>query len=183
MRVLCGVAALVVALAVSAAPAPAREQTDEYRVKAAFLLHFARLVTWPAQAFGDAPDSSLTIGVFAEDPFDGTLRELAEGETVDGRALRVREVPSVAQARRCQMLFVPASHADRVEELRSGLEGAPVLMVGESDGFAARGGSINFYLEEDRIRFEVNREAAERSGLRLSSRLLRLARLVSSEGL
>ena len=174
-------AAIFVAAAALAAPAHVLAEPDagEYAVKAAFLLHFAKLVTWPDAAL--AADAPLTIGVFVADPFDGALRAVAAGARAHGRELRVRAVPSVAQARQCQILFVPATHAGRLDELRNGLADAPVLMVGESEGFANDGGAINFYLEGGRIRFEVNRVDAERAGLRLSSRLLRLARLVEPE--
>lgn len=165
---------LIVALV---APSPAPAATGEYEVKAAFLLHFAKLVEWPDSALraGDA----ITIGVFVDDPFEGRLSAAIKGESAAGRPLRAARVHSIEGARRCQLLFIPASQSGRIEELRSRLGRAPVLVVGETDGFAARGGAINLYEEGGRIRFEVNRRAATRSGLKLSSRLLRLARLVS----
>lgn len=83
--------------------------------------------------------------------------------------------------RGAHLVFVPADQAGALDDLERTVEDAPVLLVGESEGFAARGGVINLYTEDGRIRFEINRKAAERRGLRLSSRLLRLARLVAEQ--
>jgi hypothetical protein len=167
----------LVALGLLTTPVSGGEHTTEYELKAAFLLNFARLVEWPSAAFPDAA-APLTIGIFGGDPFDGSLRSMVNGERVQGRLLRVRRVDSVSDARTCQLLFLPVDQSERLRALRRELGEAAVLLVGETQGFARRGGSINFYPESGRIRFEVNRRAAERAGLRLSSRLLRLARLV-----
>jgi hypothetical protein len=159
------------------AGAPAARAAGEYEVKAAFLLNFARLIEWPGDAFG-APDAPLCIAVWGSDPFGGALDTLVKEEDVAGRPIRTRRVSSAAEARACQILFVPAGHTDAFRDVRGELAGSPTVVVGEQNGFASGTGAIGFYEEEGRIRFEVNRRIAEDSGVKLSSRLLRLARLV-----
>lgn len=149
----------------------------EYEVKAAFLLNFVRLVAWPPSAFPDA-EIPYTLGVLADDPFDGALEAVLEGARVDGRPLRAKRIDGPQQAGSCHLVFVPASQTRRLPALRRALAGSPVLVVAEGEGLARRGAAISFYREEGRIRFEVNREAARRVSLEPSSRLLRLARLV-----
>jgi hypothetical protein len=165
------------ALAALLALAPAAHATGEYEVKAAFLLNFARLIEWPGSAFG-APDAPLCIAVWGSDPFGGALDTLVKEENVAGRPIRTRRVSSTAEARGCQLLFVPAGQTAAFEGVRGELAGSPLVVVGEQNGFAEHTGAIGFYEEEGRIRFEVNRRLAEGAGVKLSSRLLRLARLV-----
>ncbi len=166
-------------LGLAALPASANP-AREYEVKAAFLLNFARLVHWPDTAF-TAPDMPIRVVCFARNPFAGALEAILAQETVQGRAFRVETTQRLADVRGAHLVFVPADQAGALDDLERTVEDAPVLLVGESEGFAARGGVINLYTEDGRIRFEINRKAAERRGLRLSSRLLRLARLVAEQ--
>jgi hypothetical protein len=145
----------------------------EYQVKAAFLLNFAKFVEWPANAFA-APDAPITICILGDDPFGGVLDQIVEGESIDGRKIAVRRMkrPSASQA--CQILFVSKSEkAFSTSELGPG-----VLTVGEGEGFLAHGGVIAFVIEDRRVRFDVGKSAAEKAGLKLSSKLLRVARSV-----
>jgi hypothetical protein len=164
------------ALAALLAAAPARA-TGEYEVKAAFLLNFARLIEWPGSAFG-GPDTPMCIAVWGSDPFGGALDALVKEENVSGRPIQTRRVASAGEARGCQILFVPAGQTAAFQGARAELAGIPLVVVGEQDGFAESVGAIGFYEEGGRIRFEVNRRLAEGAGVKLSSRLLRLARLV-----
>ena len=152
----------------------------EYELKAAFLLNFVRLVEWPSSAFADGK-APYVIGVFSDDPFEGALDSVLDGERASGRSVRVRRLRVPGEAPGCHLVFVPASQAGHFASLRSVLADSPVLLVAESEDFARRGAVINLFREEGRIRFEVNRSAARRAGLKLSSRLLRLARLVEED--
>jgi hypothetical protein len=168
---------LALALLLATAPARTAAATGEYEVKAAFLLNFARLIEWPDASFA-GPDSPLCIALWGADPFAGSLDALVKSENVSGRPIRTRRVASPAEARGCQLLFVPASQTATFRSVQGELAATPVVVVGEQAGFASDGGAIGFYEEEGRIRFEVNRRIAEGSGAKLSSRLLRLARIV-----
>jgi hypothetical protein len=171
----CGaLAALSAAAAASAfAQEPADATVFEYRVKAAFLLNFAKLTEWPASSF-DTPDSPVGICVLGDNPFDGALDDAFENETAQGRPLEARTIRTAADLTGCHILFVPrARTAAAAARLRSRLG---VVTVGETERFLERGGCINFIVESGRVRFEVSQEAADRQGVRFSSHLLRLAR-------
>jgi hypothetical protein len=153
------------------------EGLSEYEVKAAFLFNFTRFVEWPPDAF-PTDTTPIVIGLFHSDPFGAALRRVVDGQTVRGRAVEIRVVKSYDEVRACHMVFVSAGEERRIPDLlRSGAVGR-VLVVGESAGFAQAGGMMNFVMDGSRVRFEVNLRAATRAGLKLSSRLLSMARLV-----
>ncbi|MEA2562452.1 MAG: hypothetical protein QOH06_3956 [Acidobacteriota bacterium] len=154
--------------------APLRAQAPEYDLKAAFLFNFAKFVEWPAGAFaGDR--APLTICVYGEDPFGATLDEVVRDERVGERSLLVQRPDSVNDLRECHVLFVSRSEKDRLGDVMAEVKGKPVLTVADMDGFLRAGGIINFVLEGSKVRFLIDQEAAGRSGLQISSKLMRLA--------
>jgi hypothetical protein len=159
----------------------AAAQYGEYDVKAEFLVRFIQYVEWPRDV-EPGSGSAVTIGVFGRDPFRGTLARSTQGKDFGGRSVFVRLVRSAAEAEECDVLFVPAGEESRSETLVRALAGKPVLIVTESPGMAARGSMINFYLESNRVRFEINHDAARAVRLTISSRLLNLARIVRTAG-
>jgi len=165
-------------LGVAGLPGVARAQVTapEYDVKAAFLFNFTKFVEWPSAAFTDE-HSSLRICILGEDPFGKTLRLLAEGE-VAGRRLTLLHLDKLNNLEACHVLYISRSEADRLPQVLAGLRNAPVLTVGDAKGFIDQGGMINFVLEGSKVRFDVNQEAAERAGIKISSRLLALAKHV-----
>lgn len=154
---------------------------SEYQVKAAFLLNFARFVDWPDGSAAGTHDS-MSLCVVGDDPFRGILDETVKGKTVNGRDLVVERFKRGDDARDCQIVFISASESRRLNPILESLKGASVLTVGETDGFAQRGGIINFVLEDNRVHFEINVEAAERARLKISSKLLSLAKIIKGEG-
>jgi len=157
--------------------AQAQSATDEYHVKAAFLFHFVQLVEWPADSLGSGT-SPVTLCIIGEDPFQGDLDATLAGKTVGSRALRVRHLKPAENFQGCQVLFVGGHDTARLGRLLLELKGNPILIVGESDGFVQQGGMIGFCLVDNKVRFEINLEAAERAKLKISSRLLLLAKTV-----
>ncbi|MGA9356433.1 MAG: YfiR family protein [Terriglobales bacterium] len=151
--------------------------TGEYQVKAAFLYNFAKFVEWPAGRFADG-SAPLRICVLGQDPFGEDLRNVASDKVVNGHKLLVDQVADVAAARSCHILFVASSKKADMKQILESLRGADVLTVGDTKGFAKLGGMINFVLEDNRVRFEVNKTAAEQTGMKISSKLLSLAVLV-----
>jgi hypothetical protein len=150
----------------------------EYAIKAAYLYQFGRYVQWPATAFADS-QSPLVIGILGQAPFGDTLEEIARTKRVEGRPIVIRQYASLAEYKPCHILFVtasagPAQTAAAIEMAKK----AHVLLVGEEPGFIQQGGVANFYLEENRIRFEINTEAAQQEQLKISSKLLSLAKIV-----
>jgi YfiR/HmsC-like len=169
-------ALLGLALLLAALPAAVRAQVaaSEYDVKAAFLFNFTKFVEWPGSAFSD-DRGALQLCVFGGNPFGKSLEAVA-GEEVGGHRLGVRRVEDTGKLAGCHVLFIdPAESSDRTSQVLSSVRGEPVLTVGDNRGFLDRGGIINFVLEGTKVRFEINQEAAERAGLKISSKLLRLA--------
>jgi hypothetical protein len=146
----------------------------EYDVKAAFIHNIAQFVEWPA----DAPSSgSAKLCLLGEDPFEGALDKL-QGKQV-GR-LRWEIVPANAQTnlKACRVLFVAASESGNLGSILKRIGNQPVLTMGDSEGYAKQGVMVNFYMEANKVRFEINRQAAAWARLGLSSQLLKLARIV-----
>lgn len=170
-------AAIAVAVVMAAAAAPARgAPSREYQLKAAFLYNFVQFVEWPAAAF-ENEQSPYVIAVVGENPFDGAIEAAVNGKTINGRSLVVRYFPNVADLGPCHLLFVARSENGRLAELMEKLGGSAVLTVGESEQFPWAGGCIRFLNEDNKIRFEVNLEAAERARIRISAKLLKLAKI------
>ncbi len=163
--------ALIVLLLLAA---PLGAQAPEYDLKAAFLFNFAKFVEWPASAFS-GPRAPLTVCVYGEDPFGPSLDLVVQNERVGERSLLVQRPDSVDDLGECHVLFISRSAKDRLREVMAEVEGKPVLTVADTDGFLRAGGVINFVLEGSKVRFLIDQEAAGRSGLQISSKLMRLA--------
>jgi hypothetical protein len=151
------------------------QEASEYQVKAAFLYNFAKFVEWPAGAGVDAP---LVIGVLGKDPFGSQIDRAVEGKTVNGRRLMIKRFSSLEAYEYCHILFVSSSERSNLPQIIAAVRNSSVLTVSETERFAHIGGIINFVTIENRIRFEINQAAAERAGLKISSKLLSLARVV-----
>ncbi|TAK99303.1 MAG: YfiR family protein [Verrucomicrobia bacterium] len=152
----------------------------EYKVKGAFLVKFGSFVEWPTLP-GDAPQNEFTIGILGADPFGPDLDDAVKSERVKGLPVRMRRAQDLAGLAGCQVVFVSRSETARWPKLLQALAGKPILTVGEDAGFAEQGGMINLYKENGRVRFEINPAAAERSGLKLSAKLLQLGRLIAEK--
>jgi hypothetical protein len=153
----------------------------EYELKAAFLFNFAKFIDWPPNSLA-SPQSPFTICVLGQDPFGHLLDDQLQGKMIGSRTLAVQRLKNKAEARRCQMVFVSASEGVHEPEILESLRGANVLLVGETTGFAASGGTIEFTVEDNHIRFTINTDAADRAGLKFSAKLLSLAKVVHDEG-
>ena len=149
----------------------------EYQLKAVFLMNFAKFVEWPTTAFRSA-QNALTICVLGENPFGHDLDDVVRGQVAADRALAVKRLAQVQREDNCHVLFVSAAEKTRTERILGVLRNAPTLTVGEGDDFAAAGGMIGLFIDDNKIRFEVNLDAADRAGLKISSKLLKLAKNV-----
>lgn len=154
-----------------------QSEVDEYRLKAAFLFHFAQFVEWPSSVLKNPP-GPLVVCVVGQDPFRGELEGIVQGKSIDGRVLEVRRVKQLQDSRECHLLFIGKKESTRIPELIGTIRNVPVLTIGESDDFLQQGGIIRFCWEERKVRFEVNQEAAGKANLKISSRLLLLAKAV-----
>jgi hypothetical protein len=171
----------VMGLAWSAAGVPGKAQrpvlsVQEYQLKAAFLYNFAKFVEWPTPAAGSR--SPLVIVVFGRDPMGPALDQAVWGKTLNGRPFVVRHTNRVREVLPCHVLFVGADEVRRVREALQSVEGTGVLTMGESEDFLESGGTVRFVVENNKVRFVINLEAARRSGVRISSKLLSLAQVI-----
>jgi hypothetical protein len=152
------------------------EPAPEYDVKAAFLYNFAKFVEWPGDAF-PGPASPIVFFVFGPDPFGDALKSL-KGKTANGRPIVIRYAATLGELERCHLLFVSASERANLPKILQATKDWNVLTVGDVDGFARDGGIINMVKEESRVGIEINLEAAQRSRLIISSKLLALAKIL-----
>ena len=164
----------------AAAQAVDPPDASEYLIKAGFIYNFAKFVEWPSTAFSQ-PDSPIMIGVLGTDPFGSVLDRLVEDKKIGARGFVVKRYKwgkDLKDLKECKILFVSASEKAHIDEIVQAVKGLPILMVGETPGFAERGGIIRFTLEDNRVRFEINVDAAHQADLNISSRLLTLAKII-----
>jgi hypothetical protein len=158
----------------------AQSAPGEYGVKATFLLNFARLVEWPTTAFA-GPRAPVTVGLMSSESSFEELERSLDGKPVGRRRVAARRISKADEAIGFHMVFLDSSNAGASAAVAKATHGHAVLLVGESEGFAKNGGAIGFFNEGNKIRFEINPRATEAAGLHVSSRLLRVARIVRDE--
>jgi hypothetical protein len=159
----------------------ATNSEQPYRVKLAFLFNFASLVTWPEESFND-PESPFVICHFGGSQTKALFDAAYSGRMVERHPIEVQHPTDVGDVLGCHIFMITAERSEQADGLIAAVAGKSVLTVGETEGFALSGGMIGFYNDDSKLRFEINRSLAESAKLRISSRLLQLARLVSSEG-
>lgn len=177
LRILFALAALI------GSPALARGETaelPEYQLKAAFIYNFAKFITWPPEAF-EHSNSPIVIAVLGDDPFGPSLNETLGGKSVSGHPIQIIYVASGDTIGSCHILFIARSEKDRLVGTLERVAGRAILTVGDFDRFAHRGGMINLFIEGKAIRFEINANATERAGLKVSSKLGGLGVIVRGE--
>ncbi len=169
--------ALLALLALSSAAAAQPDGRTELQIKAAFLYKFGDFVQWPPAAFGRA-DAPFAIGVLGADELASALEQLVAGRTVQGRAVAVRRLKRGETLAGLHVLFIGQAESARLAEALSAAKGHSVLTVTESENALATGSMINFVAEEQKVRFDVALPSAERGQLKISARLLAVARRV-----
>ena len=149
-------------------------QPSEYQIKAAFLFNFAKFVEWPPSSFA-GETAPLVIGILGDNPFGDARERTIHSKSINNHSLAIKQLHSLGETTNCQVLFISVSEQNRLAEIISGLNGTSVLTVSETGGFSEAGGMINFVLENKKIRFQINNEAAKAARLKISSKLLSLA--------
>jgi hypothetical protein len=149
----------------------------EYQVKAAFLYNFAKFVDWPPSAFANAKQT-FDICVYGHDPFGSALQDALLGKSIGDRHISLGHAAQFQDLEGCHVVFVSVPEREPIADLANRLKGRAVLLVGESDSFAVSGGAIKFTIEDNRVHFVINPDAADRAGLKISSKLLALAKIV-----
>lgn len=152
------------------------QSPTEYQIKAAYLSGFTKFVFWPdADAAGDDPE--FVVGVVGKDPFGATLDQAFSNTDINGRKVKVaiQRLSWDEDLRNCQLIFIAQSERKHQHEILAKLRDSNVLTVSDIPSFYSEGGMIGFVFDVDRIRFEINLDAASRSHLKISSKLLHLA--------
>jgi YfiR/HmsC-like len=149
----------------------------EYQNKAVFLSQFPNFIEWPDSAFSSVT-SPFLICVFGDFKFGTSLAEATRSERFHGRKLEVRWLRKIPEVRACQILFVSRSEAARYGQVLAAVANTQILTVGETSDFLKAGGTVCFSFEKEALQFEVNLWAASGAGLKVSSRLLALAKRV-----
>jgi hypothetical protein len=153
-------------------------QAPEYEVKAHLLYNLSTTTafTWPDSAF-EKKESPFVLGILGSDPFGEEIDLACKGRSAQDRPIVIRRFKTLDSLETCHLLFISRSEKTNVARILAKVRGKPTLTVGEVDGFPAAGGAINFYVEESRVRFEINPKAAKRSGLTIRAKLLELGRI------
>jgi hypothetical protein len=152
-------------------------ESGEDEVKAAFLLNFAKFVEWPSKAFHDSK-APFVIGIVGADPFGDALLQIVKGQTAQRRRIEIRHFKLAEDCGDCHLLFLSRSLVAQTDHILKRLEGRPVLTVSEKENFVRQGGVIGFAVVDKSVRFDINAKAAAAADLKVSSKLLAVAREV-----
>lgn len=172
--------AVLVFLMVAARAWAAEADSLEYAVKATYLYKFAGYVEWPPKSFA-APDSPINLCIAGDDPFGAAIDTAVQGQRVGGRPVSVRRLKTVGRDTGCQILFIAGSDPQRAQMINA-VRGTGVLTVTEGADAGSATGIINFVIRDNRVRFDIDQEAAARNGLSISSKLLSLALNLRARG-
>jgi uncharacterized protein DUF4154 len=159
--------------------APPAAAAPEHQVMAEFIERFTRFVDWPPNSLPGG--RTFVIGIVGDSPILSFLQQIVDGRVIKGRRAVVRVIDTSNGLRAvdtCQVVFISASERKNLSSILSHTDGRPILTVADSVGFGAAGVLINFYREDDFLRFEINADAATDSGLKVRAKLLRLARVI-----
>jgi hypothetical protein len=154
---------------------------DEYQVKAVFLFNFGQFVEWPRESY-DTAQAPFVICVLGEDPFGRTLDDVVRGESIGARSLVVRRVRDTNGLTDCNILFVSRHDAARLPDAVAAVRGRSVLTVTDAEGASGQGAIIVLFNENNRIRMRIDLAAARTNKLVISSKLLRPAEVIGTEG-
>ncbi len=147
----------------------------EYQIKSAFIYNFAKFVYWPDESDGN----TLTLYVIGKASFCKDL-DTIEGKIIRGKTLQIKRIKSLRNIKDGDLLFITSAEKHNLENIINSIRSLSILTIGDTEGFAERGVMINLYIEEERVCFEINVEASSQAGLEISSKLLKLARIVTS---
>ncbi len=166
---------ICVAIALPCTVRAEQAQPEEYEIKAAFVYNMLQFVEWPVGEL--SKHDNMTVCIFGKNPF-GTSLDSIESKKVWERTLLLRKISQPQQIRQCQIIFISSSETKLLPFVLNTIKGLPILTIGDTEGFSEQGVIINFFLaENNKVRFEINKEASRMAGLKISSHLLRLSRI------
>ena len=152
----------------------------EYQIKAGFTCKFTKFVNWPTSVFPEKK-TPFAIGILGQDPFGPVIDEAIKNLRIKKRKFEIKRFTQVKNLDYCHILFISRSEEARLEKILAQLHKTPTLTISEMDKFCDKGGIINFFITENKIRFQVSVKAARAASLELSTPLLRIANVVDSD--
>ena len=152
----------------------------EYQIKATFLFNFTQFVEWPTNAFSE-DQAPLVIGILGEDPFGMYLDQTIVGEKINNHPLIIQRYRNAEEVKICHILFINVSKINHLDQVLASLKGRNILTVSDANSFARKGGVIRFFTEDNKMRLQINLEAAKAANLTISSKLLRLADIIATK--
>jgi hypothetical protein len=152
----------------------AQKTSSEYKVKAVFLYNFTRFIDWPPSAFS-SPESPFIIGIIGDDPFGSYLEEAVSGEQIENHTIIIKRYHSISEIKDCQVLYINSSNSEYIKEIISLVGKRSILTVSDANNFARWGGMIRLFTDDEKIRIQINSNAAKASQLNISSKLLSVA--------
>lgn len=173
MKQFCNGVILLLVWAVITAQSTAVSSAE---IKAAFLYNFATFSEWPSEAFSNS-NSPFTIGILGDNPFGTVLNDIIRNETKEGHPLTVKYFNKIEDVKNCQILFVNMPKSDTQVQAITALKKQNVLTVSDTPDFVSKGGMIRFFIENNKLRFQVNLGAVKEGNIVISSKLLRLAEI------
>jgi hypothetical protein len=151
--------------------------TPEYQLKAVFLYNFTHFIDWPPAAF-ESPDEPFVIGIIGNDPFGTYLEATVSGEKISNHPIAIKRYQDPKQIEHCQVLFISSGDAEVIKTILAATNNRNILTVSDADNFARMGGIIGFFTEKNKIRMQINSNAAKNAQLIISSKLLSVAQVL-----
>ncbi len=171
-------AALIILLCLFVTRASAQvKPAPEYQLKAVFLYNFTHFIDWPSTAFESA-DEPFVIGIIGNDPFGSYLETTVSGEMISTHPIIIKRYQDPAQIEHCQVLFINSRDEGSIKNILATISNRNILTVSDADNFARMGGIIGFYTEKNKIRMQINSNAAKNAQLVISSKLLSVAQVL-----
>lgn len=160
---------------------PLHSNSDEYKIKSAYIEKFIRFIEWPANS--DVPNTSvpLVIGVIGKNNFGDNLKILSQKFRIKDKQIKILYLKQLKEIDEVHVLFISQSEKYRLGRILNVTRSKPILTIGDTSGFAQRGVLVNFFFQESRIRFEINLSAVEASGLHFKTKILKYARLIQKD--
>lgn len=165
-------------LTTNAAISQSAEKTlTSAQVKAAFIYNFSLFVEWPSRAFEDE-NTPIVIGILGDDPFGESLDNALKGKLLNERGYQIKRSKWISDIADSHILYISPSAVQDLKSILNRISGKAVLTIGDYPGLASKGVMVNFYIENEKVRFEINANAVREAQLNVSSKLLRLGKII-----
>jgi hypothetical protein len=166
---------ILISISIHAFPKESFGDIREDKVQAAFIYKFIQFIEWPPEI--KKASNKFEIVIYGKSNMKELLQTFS-GEKVNGRFLEIHSVEDLDNIKKSHILFISPSEISKLDEILETLKGSSVLTISRMEGFAQKGGMINFYVNEERVRFEINPDSVKNAGLKISSKLLKVSKVI-----